>query len=446
MKSDFVIALTQLAAERNLPKEVILRTLEAALATTFKKDSFAGQNVSVKVMPQTGEVKIYVEKVVVEKVIDPQQEISLSEARTVKGNISPGETIQVESASEKAGRIIAQTIKQVMLQRLREAERDTIFSEYADKEGDIVSGTVQYIDPKQIIINLGKAEAVLPLAEQVPTEHYRIGQRLKLYLLKVSRSNKGSQLVVSRSHPGLLRRLFELEVPEIYSGIVELKAVAREAGYRSKIAVATKQPGVDPVGCCVGLRSIRIQNITKELNGERIDIILWDPDLVVFISNTLSPASVAKVEINEKEKIATVVVPDKQLSLAIGKGGQNARLAAKLTGWRIDIKSLSVAEAEEKAYAEEVEQVVSERGELVEHILEPTLIAPETEPILSPIEYPIEEVLQTEPATTSPKIRFAEEILPEGRGKLEDSRKGKTKEVTRLKKARRIAEDEEYEE
>ncbi len=361
MKTDFVIALTQLAAERNLPKEVILKTLETALVPIFKKTNFApDQDVFVRIAPQTGDVRVYARMEVVKRTTDPRQELSLARARKIKADARLGDMIEVEYTPANAGRIAAQTAKQVMLQRLREAQRDAIFGEYADKEGDIVSGVVHLTDPKQIIVDIGRAEAILPLAEQVSTEHYRVGQRLKLYLVRVARGNRGTQLVVSRTHQNLLRRLFELEVPEIYTGTVELKAVAREPGYRSKVAVAARQEGVDAVGCCLGLRSIRIQNIIKELNGEKIDVIQWHPDPAVFIASALSPASVVKVEVGEEERNANVIVPDKQLSLAIGKGGQNARLAARLTGWRIDIKSVSMVGVEKPA--ERVEEVVEEAG------------------------------------------------------------------------------------
>lgn len=362
MKTDFVIALTQLAAERNLPKEVIIKTLEAALVPIFKKTSFAPeQEVSVKILPQTGEVKVFAEKKVVKRTTDHRQEITLAQARKVKPDVQVGDLIEVEYTPADAGRIAAQTAKQVILQRLREAERDAMFGEYADKEGDIVSGVVHVVEPKQIIVDIGRAEAILPYPEQVSTEHYRVGQRIKVYLMKVLRTVKGTQLIVSRTHQNLLRRLFELEVPEIHSGAVELKALAREPGYRSKVAVAARQEGVDAIGCCLGLRSIRIQNIIKELNGEKIDIIQWDPDPAVFIGSALSPASVVKVEVQPEEKSANVVVPDKQLSLAIGKGGQNARLAARLTGWRIDIKSVSMADVDKTAE----EQLVAEAESLV---------------------------------------------------------------------------------
>jgi len=373
VKTEFVIALTQLAAERNLPKEVILRTMESALVPIFKKTSFApDQEIWVKISSQTGEVKVFARKTVVKRRKDPRQEMLLSEARKHKPEAQVGDVLEVEATPEDAGRIAAQTAKQVILQRLREAERDAIFGEYADKEGDIVSGVVHAVEAKHVSVDLGKAEGLLVQAEQMATDHYRIGQRLKLYLMKVMRTAKGTQLILSRTHQGLLRRLFELEVPEIFNGTVEIKAVAREPGVRSKVAVAARQEGVDAVGSCLGLRSIRIQNITKELGGEKIDVIQWHPDPNVFIGNALSPAATTSVEISTEEKTASVVVPDKQLSLAIGKGGQNARLAARLTGWRIDIKSTSMVEgaAPPKAEAALEEAVAPPASEAVEATVE----------------------------------------------------------------------------
>jgi len=368
MKTDFLLAITQLAAERNLPKEVVFAAVEAALVTAFKKDEEgARQDISVKIHPASGDVKVYITKVVVEEVTDSYKEISLAEAKKIKKDVKVGETVTFESASFQSGRIAAQTAKQVVLQRLREAEREFIFGEYADREGDIISGAVQRIEPRQVIIDLGKAEGVLPPSEQVRGERYRIGQRLKLYLLEVNKTNKGPRLILSRSHPNLVRRLFELEVPEIYNGNVELKAVAREPGYRSKVAVAAKMEGLDPVGSCVGLRGVRIQNVVKVLNGERIDVIQWDGDPKVFIANALSPAQVVSVDINGDGDTAVVVVPDNQLSLAIGKEGQNARLAARISGWRIDIKSASAAEVEKAALAEkEAEKAVTAEEKVVE--------------------------------------------------------------------------------
>jgi len=309
----------------------------------------------------------------VEEPTDTYQEISLAEARKLKKDAQLDETISFETTSFHAGRIAAQTAKQVVLQRLREAEREFIFGEYIDREGDIVSGVVQRIEPRQVVIDLGKAEGVLPAGEQVRNERYRVGQRLKLYLLEVNRTNRGPRLIMSRSHPNLERRLFELEVPEIYNGNVELKAVAREAGYRSKVAVAAKQEGLDPVGSCVGLRGVRIQNVVNELNGERIDVIQWDAAPNVFIANALSPAQVVSVDVNEEENTAVVVVPDSQLSLAIGKEGQNARLAARLTGWRIDIKSASAAEAERAKVEKERPAVPALAEEAIEEKVEKPL-------------------------------------------------------------------------
>ncbi|MCJ7828395.1 MAG: transcription termination factor NusA, partial [Dehalococcoidia bacterium] len=347
MKTEFMVALTQLSAEKHLPKEVVLSAIETALVSAYRKDAFvAGQDISAKINPTTGEVKVYVRKTVVEKATDLLREISLGEAQKKDKNAQIGDIVSIESTPPNAGRIAAQTARQVILQRLHEAEHHAIFEEFTGKEGDIVTGIVQRITPEQIHIDLGKAEAILPGIEQVHNERYRVGQRLKLYVLEVTKSSRGPQILVSRSHRNLLRRLFELEIPEMYGGTIDIKSIAREAGYRSKVAVAARQDGVDPVGCCVGLRGIRIQNIVNELRGEKIDVVEWSDGPATFIANALSPAQVSSVELNQAQNTAMVTVPDKQLSLAIGKEGQNARLAAKLTGWRIDIKSTSAVEAE----------------------------------------------------------------------------------------------------
>ena len=468
MKSDFLIAITQLSAEKNLPKETVIGAVEAALVSAYRKDNFAAnQNIRVKINPNTGGVKVWAEKTVVEVPSDGRHEISLDEARRVKPDVQIGETIEVEATPRNAGRIAAQTAKQVILQRLHEAEHSAIFEEYADKEGDIVTGLVQRIESRQIFIDLGRTEAVLPAVEQVPNERYRVGQRLKVYLLEVARTNRGPRVVVSRSHPDLLRRLFELEVPEVFNGLVELKSIAREAGSRSKIAVAARQDGIDPVGCCVGLRGIRIQNIVNELNGEKIDVVMWNPDASISIASALSPARVLSVDLNDGDEIATVVVPDKQLSLAIGKEGQNVRLAAKLTGWRIDIMSASAAEAERVAEAklltetEEAaivgEEVPSEALATTEPVLAPAE-AEEAEPLPALDTTPIPPLVSFEPQLTAekPQLRFGEDILvsvptkPEA--KPRKKKKG-TKDRTgedgiRLKKRRRELEiptdDEEY--
>ena len=364
MKSDFLMAITQLAAEKNLPKEMVLEAVEAALSSAYKKDNLATSNVVVRIDRETGLVRVFTQKAVVEEVTDPRTEMSPQEARALKPGTVVGDVIDIETVAHDSGRIAAQTAKQVVLQRLREAEREVVFEEYSGKEGDIVSGVMQRFEGKNVVIDLGKAEAVLPPNEQVKTEHYRPGQRLKLYLLEVIRSNRGPQVTVSRTHKSLLRRLFELEVPEIFKGTVELRAIAREAGHRSKVAVYSSQEGIDPVGACVGLRGIRIQNIVNELGGERIDVVQWDPDAARFVANALSPAQVVRVTVKEAENTASVVVPDRQLSLAIGKEGQNARLAAKLTGWRIDIRSESIAEQERlaEAPAASPEEAVEEKA------------------------------------------------------------------------------------
>ncbi|MHB8375917.1 MAG: transcription termination factor NusA [Dehalococcoidia bacterium] len=346
MKNEFITAISQLAAEKNLPKDVVFEAVEMALASAYKKDNLAQSNVVVKINPEDGTMQVFTAKAVVEAVEDDKIEMTVQEARQFKPDAQLGDTLTFEATPANAGRIAAQTAKQVVLQRLREAEREVVYEEYAGKEGDIISGVVQRLEGRNVIIDLGKTEAVLPPPEQVRTEHYRPAQRLKVLLIEVFKAAKGPQVVVSRTHKNLLKRLFELEVPEIFRGIVEIKSIAREAGYRTKVAVYSRQEGVDPVGACVGMRGIRIQNVVNELNGERIDVVQWDPEPSRFVANALSPAQVISVMTHDAENTAEVVVPDRQLSLAIGKEGQNARLAAKLTGWRIDIKSQTAYEAE----------------------------------------------------------------------------------------------------
>jgi len=429
MKSDFLLAITQLSAEKNLPREVVLAAVEAALVSAYRKENFApNQNISVKINPTNGKVEVWTEKTVVEMPSDSRREISLDEAHRIKSDAQIDDTIMVEDTPHNAGRIAAQTAKQVILQRLHEAEHSAIFEEYADKEGDVFSGVVQRIEPGQVFIDLGRTESVLPVAEQMRNERYRVGQRLKVYLLQVAQTAKGPRVIVSRSHPDLLRRLFELEVPEVFNGTVELKSIAREAGYRSKVAVAARQEGIDPVGCCVGLRGIRIQNIVNELNGEKIDVIMWNPDASVFITNALSPAQILNVELDAEQGIATVVVPDKQLSLAIGKEGQNARLAAKLTGWRIDIKSASAAEAEKIAKAklltktEEEAIIEKEPAAEIPAILEPASVSVETpaDEVAKPSPTPEETLapppvlFEPPPTKEKPQLRFVEDISVPG--------------------------------
>ena len=344
MKSDFMVALKQLAAERHLPMEQVLGAIEVALASAFKKDNPAsGQNISVTLNPNNGEVSVYALKTVVESVEDDEREITLMDARRIRREVALGDEVAAaEPLPHNASRIAAQTAKQVVLQRLREAERELLFQEFAQHEGDIMSGIVETSDPgRAITLDLGRAQAILPQEEQVNTERYRKGQRVKVFILSVRSAPKGPEILVSRSHRNMLRRLFEIEVPEVHNGVVEIKAIARESGFRSKVAVSATQPGIDPVGSCIGIRGNRIQSIVNELQGEKIDIVSWDPDPRSFIANSLSPSEPVQVELLDSEQTAVVVVPDRQLSLAIGKEGQNTRLAARLTGWRLDIKGMT---------------------------------------------------------------------------------------------------------
>ena len=345
MKNGFLMAITQLAAERNLPREVVVRAVEAALVSAFKKDHLAEKELAVR-LAQGGEVRVYVLMHVVEEVEEPESQLTVEEARQIKEGAEVGETLEFEATPANAGRIAAQTAKQVVMQRLREAERDLVFAEYDGKEGEVVSAVVQRLEGRSIIMDLGRAEAIMPPQEQAAGERYRNGQRFKVCILEVGKTPKGPQIVVSRAHKELLRKLFELEVPEIYNGVVEVRSIAREAGFRSKVAVAALQERVDAVGACVGLRGMRIQNIVNELHGEKIDVVEWVSDPRAFIAKALGPAQVMQVLLNEPEHIAIAVVPDRQLSLAIGREGQNARLAARLSGWRIDIRSTTEAEAE----------------------------------------------------------------------------------------------------
>ena len=406
MKSDFLIALTQLAAERHLPREQVLQAIEVALASAFKKDSqVAGQNISVKLNPNTGEVNVYALKTVVETVEDPTREISLKDAKAIKeGAALDDEVSAAEPLPHNASRIAAQTAKQVVLQRLREAERERVYEEFMHHQQDIISGVVEQMDAgRNIIIDIGRAQAVLPPEEQAPTERYKKGQRIKVYVLDVRRTSKGPEILVSRAHKDMLKRLFEIEVPEVYNGVVEIKAIAREAGFRSKVGVSSTQEGIDPVGSCIGIRGNRIQSIVNELQGEKIDVVSWDKDPKHLISKALSPSEVIHVEMYPGEQTATVVVPDRQLSLAIGREGQNARLAARLTGWRLDIKGITeweelketaqgkrevegIQEALEEAEGEaavtaEPEAVIADAPEAVEEV--PAEVAVESEPAVA---------------------------------------------------------------
>ena len=347
MSRDFVGALLQLNAEKQVSREALVRALEEGIQAAYRR--VAGEeDIFVRVEPESGRIDVYRGKYVVDEIEDPMVEVTVAEARETKPDAKAGDVLELETLDgEKYGRIGAQTAKQIILQRIREVERDQVFDQFASREGELITGSVGRVEPRAIILDVGKGvEAVLAPSEQSPLEHYRIGQPVKAYVLEVRRSARGPQILVSRTHKGFLRRLFELEVPEIHAGTVEIKAIAREAGSRSKVAVASRQEGLDPVGATVGQRGARVQAVVAELAGEKIDVIPWNDDQSVFVANALSPAQVIGVTIDEEPRIASVTVPERMLSLAIGREGQNARLAARLTGWRIDIRSdVAVAEA-----------------------------------------------------------------------------------------------------
>jgi len=337
--TQFIAAINQLCEEKGLPLEKTLEIVEMALAAAYRKDyGNPRQKIKAKLDLQTNEMKFFILKEVVEEVKNKEAELTLEEARKIKKKAKLGDILELPIESHNTfGRIAAQTAKQVIIQRIRELEKELLFNEFKEKEGTLINGYVQQIEGKNIIVNLGRANGILFASEQIPGERFTIGQRIKVYLLSVEQTVKGPQIVVSRSHPNFIKNLFEFEVPEITSGSVEIKSVAREAGFRSKIAVVAHQEGVDPVGSCVGQRGTRVQAVLTELGEEKIDIILWDEDPVKFIANALSPAKIEKVTLDEKNKKAIAEVTEEQVSLAIGKGGQNVRLAAKLTGWNIDI-------------------------------------------------------------------------------------------------------------
>lgn len=344
MNAEFMQAFEQLGKEKGIAPEILFDAIEAALISAYKRNFSSAQNVRVSLDRDSGEIHVYARKAVVDSAKDPRLEISLEDARLIDPRYDLEDVVEMEVTPKNFGRIAAQTAKQVVVQRIREAERGIIYEEFSSRESDIVTGIVQRIEQKNVYIDLGKAEAILAPSEQIPGEIYRHADRLKTYIIEVKKTTKGPQILVSRTHPGLLKRLFELEVPEIHDGIVEIKSVAREPGLRSKIAVHSRDENVDPVGACVGHKGMRVQTIVNELKGEKIDIVKWNTDPAKYIANALSPAKVVSVDVNEIEKTSRVVVPDYQLSLAIGKEGQNARLAAKLTGWKIDIKSESQAQ------------------------------------------------------------------------------------------------------
>jgi transcription termination/antitermination protein NusA len=358
---DFVGALLQLNAEKQVPREQLIRTVEEAIQSAYRRVA-GDEDIHVAIDAETGKIRVYRARHVVSEIEDELTELTIDEAKTFDPDAKVGDLVETEQLDgDVFGRIGAQTAKQVVLQRLREAERDVVFDQFASREGELITGTVNRVEPRAIILDVGKGvEAILATTEQSALEHYRIGQNVKAYALEVRRSTKGPQIFVSRTHKGFLKRLFELEVPEIHNGTVEIKAIAREAGSRSKVAVASRQDGLDPVGATVGQRGARVQAVVAELSGEKIDVIPWNDDPGLFVANALSPAQVLSVDIDEEHRIASVTVPERMLSLAIGREGQNARLAARLTGWRIDIRSdVSVAEAKAAAETELAEAALA---------------------------------------------------------------------------------------
>ena len=372
MNEEFVGALRELVKEKGICEDLIITTIQDALVAAYKKNyanaNTKAQNVKVSIDRETGEIGVYAQKVVVDEVYDDVTEISLEEAKAISPRYEVDDVVDLEVTPKNFGRVAAQLAKQVVTQRIKEAERNIIYDEYKEKEFDIITGTILRKDKGMVFVNLGKLEGVIGPNEQIPGEEYKFNEKLKLYIVEVKNGSKGPQIHVSRTHPGLVKRLFELEVPEIFDGVVEVKSISREAGSRSKIAVYSNDEEVDAMGACVGPKGVRVQNIVNELKNEKIDIIKWSKDPAEFIANSLSPAKVLDVEVDEENKTAKVVVDDNQLSLAIGKEGQNVRLAAKLTNWKIDIKSKSQKAAldaeEEKLVNTEVEIDTEETTDL----------------------------------------------------------------------------------
>lgn len=348
MNAEFISALNALETEKNLSKDILIEAIEAALAAAYKRNFSTDQNVRVDINRNTGDINVFAQLLVVDNIEDEDKEILIEDAQEINEEAVLGDILEEMITPDSFGRIAAQTAKQVVVQRIREAERSVIFDDYIEKEDEIITATVQRVDRKNVFVELGKTEGYLPPSEQMYGENYYPNDRLKVYIVEVQKTNKGAQIIVSRSHPGLVKRLFESEVPEINEGIIEIVSIAREAGQRTKMAVYSADNEIDAIGACVGQRGIRVERIVDELHGEKIDIVNYSDDPVEFIANALSPAKVVMIYLYEDDKIASVVVPDNQLSLAIGRKGQNARLAAKLTGWKIDIKSQSQIMEEER--------------------------------------------------------------------------------------------------
>ena len=355
---ELILALEELEKEKGIKKEELLESIRTALITAYKRNFDALENVDVKIDEQTGETHVYSIKEVMERANDDALEISLEEARKINNQLNLGDNVAVEIVPRDFGRIAAQTAKQVIIQKLRETERNIVFNEYNERKGEIVSGLIQKADKHIVVMDLGKLEGIMLAKDQIPTERYHVNDKIKGYVVDVERGEKGvPQAIISRTHPDFVRKLLEFEIPEIYEGLIEIKSVSRDPGLRSKVAVYSPDENIDPVGSCVGQKGIRIQNVINELHGEKIDVIEWNADPSIFISSALLPAQIMAVDIKEEEKFAQVIVPDDQLSLAIGKAGQNARLAAKLTGWKIDIKSETQFREMLAKKAEETEKV-----------------------------------------------------------------------------------------
>jgi len=412
MQVDFVQALRDIGREKDIPLETLSEIIEAALVSAYKKHYGATSEIHVDIDWDNGNAAVFCRKQIVEHVENPHAEMALAEARRLDPTVEEHEYLDIEVSPQDFGRIAAQTAKQVVAQRIREAERDIIYEEFSNRDGDVVTGVVQRRDGRTVFIDLGRVEAVLPGSEQNSLDGYRVGERLKVYILEVKRTTKIPRVLVSRSHPGLLRKLFELEVPEVHEGIVELKAQAREAGARSKVAVVSKQENVDPVGACVGHRGSRVQAVVDELRGEKVDIVRWSDEPARYVASALSPAKVSRVIIDEETRSATVVAPDNQLSLAIGREGQNVRLAARLTGWRIDIRSEAQmaerAAAEAAGAAEAAEAVAAEAAGAAEVVAAEAGEAPAT-----PIEAVETEAVEAEPVEAEPEAEPEQTLVAE---------------------------------
>lgn len=393
MNTEFMEALNDLEHDKGIKKDILLEAIETALISAYKRHFGTDQNARVEIDGDTGEIKVFAIKNVAAEVEDEETEISLEEARKINDKYEVGDVVETEVTPRDFGRIAAQTAKQVVVQRIREAERGIIYDQYAEKENEVLTAIVHRIERGNVYVELGRAEGIIPVSETVYTEQYNINDRIKVYVLEVKKTNKGPQIIVSRTHPSLIKRLFELEVPEIRQNVVQIKSIAREAGGRTKIAVWSDEKDIDPVGACVGHKGTRIEKVVEELGGEKIDVVPWSSDAIEFIANALRPAKVVMVQINEDEKAAKVIVPDYQLSLAIGKEGQNARLAAKLTGWKIDIKSQS--QIEQEVFGEDfanADTSVSSEFDMVDELNEEEAVEDvEEDVLLDSLEKQIEE-------------------------------------------------------